>query len=56
MIKKRTAWAFTKFAVINAIDIIMKEIEKEQVIQANDKTSQRIANPLTFGVAEVRHN
>jgi len=42
LIHKRTRWAFTKFAITNVIDMIMKEIDKEQT----DATQSRSGAPL----------
>jgi len=44
LIKKKTRWAFAKFCVLNIIDQILQEIEKERVGQVNNKTTQEIAN------------
>jgi len=38
LIQKRTRWAFTKFAVTNVIDMIMKEIAKEQTVTVQSQS------------------
>lgn len=44
LIQKRTRWAFAKFAVTNVIDMIMKEIEKEQAASMQIPSSMSIFN------------
>lgn len=54
MIKKKTRWAFAKFCVLNVIDQILLEIEKEKVLRQKDDMALRATNPSPFVPAEVR--
>lgn len=48
LIKKRTRWAFTKFAITNVIDMVIKEMEKETVEKENAELALRTSNPDPF--------
>jgi hypothetical protein len=54
LIKKKTRWAFAKFAVMNVIDQIMKEIDKEQLNAAQSRSSEPLFVPERDG--EVRQD
>ncbi len=49
MIKKRTRWAFTKFAVTNVIDMIMKEIDKERIAPVQSHSGVPLFVPAEEG-------
>lgn len=54
LIKKRTRWAFAKFAVINVIDQIITEIDKERIARENEELARRAANTNPFEVGSIR--
>ncbi len=54
LIKKRTRWAFAKFAVINVIDQILTEVEKERITRENEEIARRSASMNLFDLPGVR--
>lgn len=54
LIKKRTRWAFTRFAVVNMIGQIIEEIGKERVKAEEGELAQRMASSSPFFPAEAR--
>lgn len=56
LIRRPTRWAFTKFAVTNVIDMILREIEKEQVEAENEALAQRMTNTSPFAPAEAKQD
>ena len=56
LIKKRTRWAFAKFAVINVIDQIVTEIEKERIIRENEEMARRTASTNPFDLGGLRQD
>lgn len=54
LIKKRTRWAFAKFAVINVIDQIITEAENERINRENEEINRRSASTNPFDLAGVR--
>lgn len=56
LIKRRTRWAFTRFCIVNVISMVVKEIEKEQRGQINNKTSQEITDSSSLDIGNIRHS
>ena len=54
LIAKPTNWAFTKFAVMNVIEMINNEIEKERVQKENEEMAQRVYNSPTSVPGNIR--
>ena len=54
MIGRRTRWAFTKFAITNVIDMILKEMEKERINRENEEIACRNASTNPFDLPGVR--
>jgi len=54
VIKKNSNWAFTKFAIKNVIEMIIKEIEKEQAQKEIEELALRNANRIPPVNDEVR--
>lgn len=54
VINASSRWAFTKFAVVNMIDMIEKEMEKERIEKENEELARRAANSALFVPGEVR--
>lgn len=51
IIARKTRWAFTKFAITNIIDMVMKEIEKEWIDKENAEMVRRASNTNPFNVS-----
>lgn len=56
LIKKKTRWAFTRFAVTNVIDMIVREMDKEGITPENGKTTQETTNLSLLDVSESKHS
>lgn len=54
LIKKKTRWSFAKFAIMNIIDQIITEIDKEQLVTAQSRSSVPLFAPERDG--EVRQD
>lgn len=54
LIQRKTRWAFTKFAIMNIIDQIITELDKEQVTKENSELARRNASTDPFDIAGVR--
>lgn len=46
LIQRKTRWAFTKFAIMNIIDQIINEIEKEQMAAAQTRSGMPVFNSV----------
>lgn len=56
LIRRKTRWAFTRFAVTNVIDMIVREMEKEGITPENGKTTQETTNLSLLDVSESKHS
>ncbi|MFH1769093.1 MAG: hypothetical protein ABH833_00305 [Parcubacteria group bacterium] len=56
LIKKRTRWAFTKFAITNVIDMVIKEKENEWINTENEELARRNASTNPFDPGRVRQD
>jgi len=54
LILRKTRWAFTKFAIMNIIDQIITELDKEQVTKENEELARRNASTNPFDLPGVR--
>jgi len=56
VIKRRSRWAFAKFAIVNVMDMIEEEMRKEQIERDDAELALRALNPNPFHVSGVKQD